>query len=84
MNFEALSILLSGKTLDEKLMESKLPFGLKRFKIWEPETHWSMTVTAKNEDQARSKAWEKGGWRKMLEANKFIHCTKESFQVREL
>lgn len=61
------------------LTNNSLPFGLKKFMVFEPETHWNKIITAKSEGQARDKAWEQF-WSKLP----FSHCNKNSFQVREV
>lgn len=56
-----------------------MSLDLKKFQVFEPETCWSKIITAKNETQARDKAWAQF-WAKLP----FTHCGKASLEVREV
>lgn len=59
--------------------DSKHPFGLKKFRVFENQTHWNTTIFAKSAEQAKAKAWTQF-WSKLP----YTHFTKSALETREL
>jgi hypothetical protein len=57
--------------------------ALIQFEVTEPETGWSKTITAFNQNQARDKAWAQY-WEPALKRVGFLHFPKSALMVQAI